>query len=128
MISAHPQLKKKKNHHLGIYPLRLFSILHNSHSILSLLPLRLSLSGLSLLCCSFFFLLSPSLPLLFFCFFFLFFTDKTNILAYQLSANNPSPCFILLQPRGSPSPILFTFYFLLFAFYFFNVFYFFSVL
>ena len=99
----------EKIYYPGIYPLNL-TILHNFHSILSLLSLRLSL-WIFTVAPSSFFSSSSSLP-----------TRLTFDIfqAYKLSGNNP-PTFILLQPGGSPFPILFTFYFLHFTFL--NVFY-----
>ena len=99
----------EKIYYPGIYPLKL-SILHNFHSIFSLLSLRLSLWIFTVAPSSFSssssFVSSSSLP--------------TRLIfdifqAYKLSGNNP-PTFILLQPRGSPYTILFTFHFLHFTF------------
>ena len=97
----------EKIYYPGIYPLKL-SILHNFHSIFSLLSLRLSLWIFTVAPSSFSssssFVSSSSLP-----------TRLTFDIfqAYKLSGNNP-PTFILLQPRGSPYTILFTFCILLF--------------
>ena len=111
VISAHPQLKKKKNHHLGIYPLRLFSILHNSHSILSLLPLHLSLSGLRLHCRSF----SSSSSA--------FISSSLHLTSSRLINCQPTTPLFHSSPTTWIS-LPHSFYFLLFAYYFLNVFYF----
>ena len=85
----------EKIYYPEIYPLR-FSILHNFHSIHSLLSLCLSLWIFIVAPLSFSssssFVLSSSLP-----------TRLTFDIfqTYKLLDNNP-PTFILLQPRGSP--------------------------
>ena len=97
----------KKIYYLDIYPLRL-SIFCKT---LTLLTVHLGLSGLDLHYCSFFFLLSSSsygsssltiIFLLLICGTKLFFIFNYLPTTHQL--------FTLLQPRGSPSPTLFTFY------------------